>query len=220
MPETAGRAADATRNSTVPTANIRPRQSPLPPFATGSRSAMLHRGRMFRGRTVLSCRSAGAPAVLAFLERLPDYSSAGLRAAGDDAGPRVGWLAGGGVRARRRLYLRSRRFPSSLAHAFIAPRTRILRPWRASTFRASRAPAVVPAEFGSSRRPQGASDPITAAGRQELLTTRFRRGKVKEGCSRSRSNHLLEGEDLELYLNEIYLGLGSYGIAAASPAVF
>jgi penicillin-binding protein 1A len=75
----------------------------------------------------------------------------------------------------------------------------------------------------ASRRPEGASTITQQVARNMLLGTNdlsFRR-KVKEALLALRIERTLSKERiLELYLNEIYLGQGSYGVAAAAQAYF
>jgi penicillin-binding protein 1A len=77
--------------------------------------------------------------------------------------------------------------------------------------------------FGASRRPVGASTITQQVARNMLLGSNdlsFRR-KVKEALLALRIERTLSKERiLELYLNAIYLGQGSYGVAAASQAYF
>jgi penicillin-binding protein 1A len=77
--------------------------------------------------------------------------------------------------------------------------------------------------IGESRRPVGASTITQQVARNMLLGTSdvsFRR-KVKEALLALRIERTLSKERiLELYLNAIYLGQGSYGVAAASQAYF
>ena len=56
---------------------------------------------------------------------------------------------------------------------------------------------------------------LPALQRADLSSARSGRLSCRYG-----SNHLLEGPHLELYLNEIYLGLGNYGVAAAALNYF
>jgi len=77
--------------------------------------------------------------------------------------------------------------------------------------------------IGAGRRPVGASTITQQVARNMLLGTNdvsFRR-KVKEALLALRIERTMSKERiLELYLNEIYLGQGSYGVAAASQAYF
>src|SRR6201999_2580052 len=76
--------------------------------------------------------------------------------------------------------------------------------------------------FGSNRRPQGASTITQQVAKNFLLTNEvsFTR-KIKEALVAMRIEKAYSKDKiLELYLNEIYLGLGAYGIAAASLVYF
>ena len=77
--------------------------------------------------------------------------------------------------------------------------------------------------IGESRRPVGASTITQQVARNMLLGTNdvsFRR-KVKEALLALHIERTLSKERiLELYLNSIYLGQGSYGVAAAAQAYF
>ena len=93
----------------------------------------------------------------------------------------------------------------------------------ASTIPAWRAPALLYAQnYGSNRRPQGASTITQQVAKNFLLTNEvsFAR-KIKEALLAMRIERAYSKDKiLELYLNEIYLGLGAYGIAAASLVYF
>ena len=76
--------------------------------------------------------------------------------------------------------------------------------------------------YGSSRRPQGASTITQQVAKNFLLTNEvsFAR-KIKEALLAMRIERTYSKDKiLELYLNEIYLGLGAYGVAAASLLYF
>ena len=76
--------------------------------------------------------------------------------------------------------------------------------------------------IGSNRRPQGASTITQQVAKNFLLTNEvsFTR-KIKEALLAMRIERAYSKDRiLELYLNEIYLGLGAYGIAAASLVYF
>jgi len=77
--------------------------------------------------------------------------------------------------------------------------------------------------LGESRRPIGASTITQQVARNMLLGSNdvsFKR-KVKEALLALRLERVLTKQRiLELYLNAIYLGQGSYGVAAASQAYF
>jgi penicillin-binding protein 1A len=76
--------------------------------------------------------------------------------------------------------------------------------------------------YGSSRRPQGASTITQQVAKNFLLTNEvsFTR-KIKEALLALKIERTYSKEKiLELYLNEIYLGFGAYGVAAASLLYF
>ena len=86
----------------------------------------------------------------------------------------------------------------------------------------ARAAVVYAQNFGSNRRPQGASTITQQVAKNFLLTNEvsFAR-KIKEALLAMRIERTYSKDKiLELYLNEIYLGSGAYGIAAASLVYF
>ena len=86
----------------------------------------------------------------------------------------------------------------------------------------ARAGVVYLQNYGSSRRPQGASTITQQVAKNFLLTNELSMArKVKEALLALKIERTYSKEKiLELYLNEIYLGLGAYGIAAASLVYF
>src|SRR5665647_3553071 len=77
-------------------------------------------------------------------------------------------------------------------------------------------------EYSPSSAPQGASTITQQVAKNFLLTNEvsFTR-KIKEALLAMRLERAYSKDKiLELYLNEIYLGLGAYGIAAASLVYF
>src|SRR5258707_260973 len=76
--------------------------------------------------------------------------------------------------------------------------------------------------FGSSRRPQGASTITQQVAKNFLLSNEVSIArKAKEALLALKIERTYSKDKiLELYLNEIYLGLGAYGIAAASLVYF
>ncbi|MFN3497138.1 MAG: penicillin-binding protein 1A, partial [Pannonibacter indicus] len=76
--------------------------------------------------------------------------------------------------------------------------------------------------FGSGRRPEGASTITQQVAKNFLLTNELSVDrKIKEAILSLRIEQAYtKDEILELYLNEIYLGLGAYGVAAASLVYF
>jgi penicillin-binding protein 1A len=76
--------------------------------------------------------------------------------------------------------------------------------------------------YGSNKRPQGASTITQQVAKNFLLTNEvsFTR-KIKEALLAMRIERTYSKDKiLELYLNEIYLGLSAYGVAAASLVYF
>ena len=78
------------------------------------------------------------------------------------------------------------------------------------------------ANFGSDRRPVGASTITQQVAKNFLLTNEVSiERKIKEAILAFRIEQAFTKETiLELYLNEIYLGVGSYGVAAAALNYF
>jgi penicillin-binding protein 1A len=76
--------------------------------------------------------------------------------------------------------------------------------------------------WGQSRRPVGASTITQQVAKNFLLTSEVSiERKIKEAILAFRIEHAIpKNRILELYLNEIYLGLGSYGVAAAALNYF
>src|SRR5258705_8873806 len=86
----------------------------------------------------------------------------------------------------------------------------------------ARAALLYAQNFGSNRRPQGASTITQQVAKNFLLTNEvsFTR-KIKEALlAMLLERAYSKDKNLQLYLNEIYLGLGAYGIAAASLVYF
>ena len=86
----------------------------------------------------------------------------------------------------------------------------------------ARAALLYAQNIGSNRRPQGASTITQQVAKNFLLTNEvsFTR-KIKEALLAMRIERAYSKDQiLELYLNEIYLGLGAYGVAAASLVYF
>lgn len=76
--------------------------------------------------------------------------------------------------------------------------------------------------IGTGRRPQGASTITQQVAKNFLLTNEFSVDrKIKEAILSLRIEQAYTKDQiLELYLNEIYFGLGAYGVAAASLVYF
>ncbi len=123
----------------------------------------------------------------------------------------------------RRLYLPIQAMPKLVTNAFLAAEDKKFYEHGGIDFTGMARAAVVYAQnLGSNRRPQGASTITQQVAKNFLLTNEvsFTR-KIKEALLAMRIERAYSKDRiLELYLNEIYLGLGAYGIAAASLVYF
>jgi len=123
----------------------------------------------------------------------------------------------------RRLYLPIQAMPKLVTNAFLAAEDKNFYEHGGIDFTGmARATVVYAQNFGSNRRPQGASTITQQVAKNFLLTNEvsFAR-KIKEALLAMRIERAYSKDRiLELYLNEIYLGLGAYGIAAASLVYF
>jgi len=123
----------------------------------------------------------------------------------------------------RRLYLPIQAIPKPVINAFLAAEDKNFYEHGGIDFTGMARAAVLYAQnYGSNRRPQGASTITQQVAKNFLLTNEvsFNR-KIKEALLAMRIERTYTKDKiLELYLNEIYLGLGAYGIAAASLVYF
>jgi penicillin-binding protein 1A len=123
----------------------------------------------------------------------------------------------------RRLYLPIQAIPKLVLNAFIAAEDKNFYEHGGLDFQGIIRAAVFMAQnYGSGRRPQGASTITQQVAKNFLLTNEasFER-KIKEALLALKIERTYSKEKiLELYLNEIYLGLGAYGVAAASLLYF
>src|SRR5436309_2668162 len=123
----------------------------------------------------------------------------------------------------RRLYVPIQAMPKLVTNAFLAAEDKNFYEHGGIDFTGMARAAVVFAQnFGSNKRPQGASTITQQVAKNFLLTNEvsFTR-KIKEALLAMRIERAYSKDRiLELYLNEIYLGLGAYGIAAASLVYF
>ena len=123
----------------------------------------------------------------------------------------------------RRLYLPIQAVPKLVINAFLAAEDKNFYEHGGIDFSGmARAAVLYVQNFGSNRRPQGASTITQQVAKNFLLTNEvsFTR-KIKEALLAMRIERAYSKDKiLELYLNEIYLGLGAYGIAAASLVYF
>jgi penicillin-binding protein 1A len=118
----------------------------------------------------------------------------------------------------RRLYIPIQAVPKLVINAFLAAEDKNFYDHGGLDFQGIARAAVLYAQnYGSNRRPQGASTITQQVAKNFLLTNEvsFDR-KIKEALLALRIERAYSKDKiLELYLNEIYLGLGAYGVAAA-----
>src|SRR2546427_11625887 len=123
----------------------------------------------------------------------------------------------------RRLYLPIQAVPKLVINAFLAAEDKNFYEHGGIDFSGMARAAVLYAQnYGSNRRPQGASTITQQVAKNFLLTNEvsFTR-KIKEALLAMRIERTYSKDKiLELYLNAIYLGLGAYGVAAASLVYF
>ena len=123
----------------------------------------------------------------------------------------------------RRLYIPIQAVPKLVINAFIAAEDKNFYEHGGIDFSGiARAAVLYAQQYGSGRRPQGASTITQQVAKNFLLTNElsFAR-KIKEALLAMKIERAFSKEKiLELYLNEIYLGMGAYGVAAASLLYF
>src|SRR6201988_5131056 len=177
------------------------------------------------GTVVFLVAVAGiAGAIWHFSKDLPDYSQ--LQDYEPPVMTRVHASDGallGEYSKERRLYLPIQAMPKLVTNAFLAAEDKNFYEHGGIDYTGmARAAVVYLQNFGSNRRPQGASTITQQVAKNFLLTNEvsFTR-KIKEALLAMRIERTYSKDKiLELYLNEIYLGLGAYGIAAASLVYF
>ena len=183
-------------------------------------------GLLFAAGTILFVVAVAAVAGLLwhYSKSLPDYSQL------QDYEPAVMTrvhAADGSLLAEyareRRLYLPIQTIPKLVTNAFIAAEDKNFYEHGGIDFSGiARASLLFVQQYGSGRRPQGASTITQQIAKNFLLTNEvsFAR-KVKEALLAMKIERAFSKERiLELYLNEIYLGMGAYGVAAASLLYF
>jgi penicillin-binding protein 1A len=183
-------------------------------------------GFLFAAGTILFVVGVGAAAGLLwhFSKDLPDYSQL------QDYEPPVmtrvhagdGSLVAEYARERR-LYLPIQGVPKLVINAFLAAEDRNFYQHGGLDFTGiARAAVSFVQNYGSGRRPQGASTITQQVAKNFLLTNEVSlTRKIKEALLALKIERTYSKDKiLELYLNEIYLGLGAYGIAAASLTYF
>ena len=183
-------------------------------------------GFLFAAGTILFLVGVAgvAAAVWHFSQDLPDYSQ--LQDYEPPVMTRV-HASDGSLLAEyakeRRLYLPIQAIPKSVINAFLAAEDKNFYEHGGLDFSGmARAALLYAQNFGSNRRPQGASTITQQVAKNFLLTNEvsFTR-KIKEALLAMRIERTYSKDKiLELYLNEIFLGLGAYGIGAASLVYF
>ncbi|WP_439925400.1 penicillin-binding protein 1A [Nitrobacter sp. JJSN] len=183
-------------------------------------------GFLFAAGTILFLVGVAAAAGLIwhFSKDLPDYSQ--LQNYEPPVMTRVHASDGsllGEYAKERRLYLPIQAVPKLVINAFLAAEDKNFYEHGGIDYSGmARAALLYAQNYGSNRRPQGASTITQQVAKNFLLTNEvsFAR-KIKEALLAMRIERAYSKDKiLELYLNEIYLGLGAYGIAAASLVYF
>src|SRR5690348_7344499 len=183
-------------------------------------------GFLFAFGTIIFVIAAGGAVALYFhfSKDLPDYSQL------QDYQPPVmtrvhasdGALLAEYARERR-LYLPIQAVPKLLINAFVSAEDKNFWEHGGLDFNGiARAGWLYVQNFGTNRRPQGASTITQQVAKNFLLTNEvsFTR-KIKEALLALKIERTYTKDKiLELYLNEIYLGLGAYGIGAAALVYF
>src|SRR5258705_3367340 len=183
-------------------------------------------GWAFTGATIIFLGSIAAVGGMlwVFSRELPDYSQL------QDYEPAVMTrvhASDGSLLAEyakeRRLYIPIQAVPKLVLNAFIAAEDKNFYEHNGLDFTGMARAAVAYAQnFGSGRRPQGASTITQQVAKNFLLTNELSMSrKIKEALLAMKIERTFSKEKiLELYLNEIYLGIGAYGVAAASLLYF
>jgi penicillin-binding protein 1A len=168
--------------------------------------------------------TAVAGAIWHFSKDLPDYSQ--LQDYEPPVMTRVHATDGsllGEYAKERRLYLPIQAVPKLVINAFLAAEDKNFYEHGGIDYSGMLRAALLYAQnYGSNRRPQGASTITQQVAKNFLLNNEvsFTR-KIKEALLAIRIERAYSKDKiLELYLNEIYLGLGAYGVAAASLVYF
>jgi penicillin-binding protein 1A len=183
-------------------------------------------GFMFAAGTILFLVGIGAAAGLFwhFSKDLPDYSQ--LQDYEPPVMTRVHASDGSLVAeyaTQRRLYIPIQAVPKRVINAFLAAEDRNFYEHNGLDFGGIiRAGLLYIQTYGTGRRPQGASTITQQVAKNFLLTNEVSlQRKIKEALLSLKIERTYSKDKiLELYLNEIYLGLGAYGVAAASLLYF
>src|SRR5499433_1737798 len=177
-------------------------------------------GFLFAAGTVVFLVGVAATAgmIWHFSKDLPDYSQ--LQDYEPPVMTRVHAVDGsllGEYARERRLYLPIQAVPKLVINAFIAAEDKNFYEHGGLDFSGiARALTLYIQNYGSGRRPQGASTITQQVAKNFLLTNELSWArKIKEALLAMKIERTFSKEKiLELYLNEIYLGIGAYGVAA------
>ena len=123
----------------------------------------------------------------------------------------------------KRLFVPVRAMPPRLVEAFVSAEDKGFYQHFGVDLRAlARAAVTNLLNYGTGRRPIGASTITQQVTKNFLLTNELSiERKIKEAILSLRMERAFsKNQILELYLNEIYLGMGSYGVAAAALNYF
>jgi len=123
----------------------------------------------------------------------------------------------------RRLFLPHQAIPAKLKQAFLSAEDKnFYKHIGVDPEGIARAVVRFLQNYGSGRRPEGASTITQQVAKNFLLTNEVSiERKIKEAILSLRIEQAFTKEEiLELYLNEIYFGIGAYGVAAASLLYF
>src|ERR1700744_564986 len=168
--------------------------------------------------------AAAAGMIWHFSKDLPDYSQ--LQDYEPPVMTRVHAVDGsllGEYAKERRLYLPIQAVPKLVINAFLAAEDKNFYEHGGIDYSGmARAALLYAQNLGSGRRPQGASTITQQVAKNFFFSNEvsFAR-KIKEALLAMRLERAYSKDKiLELYLNEIYLGFGAYGIAAASLVYF
>jgi penicillin-binding protein 1A len=183
-------------------------------------------GFLFAAGTIIFVVGVSAAAALIwhYSKELPDYSQ--LQNYEPPVMTRV-HAADGSLLAEyaneRRLYLPIQAVPKLVIHAFLAAEDKNFYEHSGLDFYGiARAAMLYVQNYGGSRRPQGASTITQQVAKNFLLSSELSiTRKIKEALLALRIERTYSKDKiLELYLNQIYLGVGAYGVAAASLLYF
>jgi penicillin-binding protein 1A len=123
----------------------------------------------------------------------------------------------------RRLYIPIQAVPKLVINAFVAAEDKNFYEHNGIDFQGiMRAGLAFVQNYGSGRRPQGASTITQQVAKNFLLSGELKVSrKIREALLAMKIEQTFSKQKiLELYLNEIYLGVGAYGVAAASLLYF